>query len=128
MAKKARKRLEETEAAASFEFPTFDERGFIRHELEQTTATGFAFGLAVLLAVLSFGIDRLIGPGGSPTLQAALPVLVSIGVVIASPTLLGRLRPAVAEYRRGDWVSLFLLELFGWLGIWFLLTDVFFRT
>jgi hypothetical protein len=128
MAKKARRRLEETEAVVSFEFPTFDERGFVRHELEQTVATGFAFALAVLLAVLSFALDRVIAPTGQAILQVALPVLLSISVVIASPILWARLRPAASEYRRGDWASLILLEMFGWLGLWFLLTDVFFRT
>jgi len=128
VAKKARKRLEEEAEANSFEFPVFDERAFISHEFEQTVATGFAVAFAVLLAVISFGLDRVLRSASQAALEGAVPALVSLALIIASPFLLRRLRTAASTYTRGDWASLILLELFGWLGFWFLLTDVFFRT
>ncbi|MCI4354391.1 MAG: hypothetical protein L3K06_03395 [Thermoplasmata archaeon] len=125
MAKKARKKLEEDAAAGSFEFPEFDLGGFMQHEFEQTFATGFALLVAVVLAVVSFGIDRALSGFSQPTLQWVLPMAVSIAGIALSPFLVQRLRVGRPEYTRGDWASLILLEVFGWLGFWFLLSDVF---
>jgi hypothetical protein len=122
MAKKARKKLEEAEEARSFEFPEFDETKFIEHEKEQTTATAVALGLAVLLGVVSFLIDRFAGTAG---VVVYIPLGVGLLTVASSPFLFLRLRAAAEEYTKGDWATLILLQVFGWLGIWFLLTDVF---
>ena len=46
---------------------------------------------------------------------------------MASPWIFQRLRPASSEYTKGDWASLILMQTFGWLGIWFVLTDLFIR-
>jgi hypothetical protein len=127
MAKKARKKLEEDEAATSFEFPEFDEERFIAHEYEQTLATALAVVVAVALAVLSFSIDRLLLPLGQPSLEGFVPLIVGILLIVASPFFLQRLRRGAPTYTRGDWASVILVELFGWLGVWFLLTDVLFR-
>lgn len=51
-------------------------------------------------------------------------MLAGLAVVIGSPFLIRRLRAAAATYTKGDWAGLILVELFGWLGIWFVLTDV----
>lgn len=125
MAKKARKKLEEDEEARSFEFPEFDETQFIEHEQEQTVATGVALGLAVLLGFVSFLLDRTLGTTG---VAVYLPVGVGLITVVASPFLFLKIRSASEEYTKGDWATLILLQVFGWLGIWFLLTDVFLGT
>jgi hypothetical protein len=127
VAKKAKKRMEEETTENAFEFPVFDEGQFIAHELEQTIATGIAIAVAIALGVLSFGLSRLLTDQGPGILAGVVPLVVSIAIIALSPFLVQRLRPAARDYTRGDWASLILLELFGWLGIWFLLTDVFFR-
>jgi hypothetical protein len=125
MAKKAQKKLEDDQATNFFEFPEFDVKGFIDHEFEQSYATAFALIFAVALAVVSFGIDRGLSGYSQPTLQWVLPLAISVGAIIFSPFFLQRLRSGAKSYTRGDWASVILLEVFGWLGFWFLLSDVF---
>ena len=125
MAKKARKKLEDDAEASSFQFPEFDEHQFIAHEFEQTVATGFAILVAVGAAVLSFGIDRGLSGFSQPTLQWVVPLAVAVALIAFSPFLLQRLRRSAPEYTRGDWATVILLEVFGWLGFWFLFSDVF---
>ena len=45
-------------------------------------------------------------------------------LLAGSPILIQRLRPKASEYTRGEWAGLILLEFFGWVGFWFLLSDV----
>jgi hypothetical protein len=125
VAKKARKKLEEDAEISSFQFPEFDERTFIAHEFEQTIATGFAIVVAVGLAAVSFGIDRGLSGFSQPTLQWLVPLALSIALIAFSPLILQRLRTGAPEYTRGDWASVILLEIFGWLGFWFLFSNVF---
>jgi hypothetical protein len=94
------------------------------HEWEQTIATGFALVVAVALAVVSWAIDRGLSGFSQPVLQGVVPVALAIGVIAFSPLILLRLRRGKPEYTRGDWASVILLELFGWLGFWFLISDV----
>lgn len=117
MAKKARRKLEETAEQTKFEFPEFDLPKFLRHEYEQTFATGLAVVVAVALGFLSWALDR----SGLPYV---VPVIAGIAILVFSPYLFLRVRPAADEYTKGDWVGLILTETFGWLGIWFLLLEV----
>ncbi|MCI4327102.1 MAG: hypothetical protein L3K16_05640 [Thermoplasmata archaeon] len=116
MAKKARRKLDE-DAEAGFSFPEFDERKFLRHEYEQTFATGLAISFAIALGFVSWAIDR----AGLPLI---VPVVIAIAAVVFSPYLFIRIRESAGEYTKGDWAGLILTEMFGWLGIWFLLLDV----
>jgi len=125
VAKKARKKLEDDADASNFEFPEFDEHTFILHENEQTFATAFALVVAVALAAVSFGIDRGLSGFSQPTLQGLLPVAIAIGFIAFSPLVWLRLHREHPDYTKGDWASVILLELFGWLGFWFLFSDVF---
>lgn len=124
MAKKARRRLEE-DAAPPFEFPEFDEASFVRHEYEQTNAMFFSIVVAVGLAVLSLALDRLLAGVSPASLQGWVPAAVSLALIAISPLILLRLRNGAPDYTRGDWATVILLEVFGWLGFWFLLSDVF---
>ena len=121
----AKKKKLEDDAADAFEFPEFDEAGFIQHEFEQTYAIAFAIVVAVVLAVVSFAVDRGLAGYSQPTLEGLVPVALSIGTIIFSPFLLQRLRVPARDYTRGDWASVILVEGFGWLGFWFLLSNVF---
>lgn len=112
MAKKARRKVEEA-AEPAFEFPVFDSRGFLSHEFEMTTATTIALGVAVLLGLLSWAL----GVVGLPWFA---PVAVSLGIIVAIPVVLPRLHEEAKSYTKGDWAGLFLMEIFGWLGFWFL--------
>lgn len=126
MAKKARKKLEE-EAEASFEFPEFDVGAFMRHEFEQSVATGIALALAVILGVVSVVLTHVLSTAAPGVLEGIVPAGLAIATIAASPLIVGRLRAAAKDYTKGDWASMILMELFGWIGIWFLLTDVLLR-
>ncbi len=116
MAKKAKRKLEEEEEPA-FRFPDFDERKFLAHEYEQSIATALAIALALLFAVVSWGLDR----AGAPS--ALAPALGFLGV-LAAPFVVRAARPRSGEYTKGDWAWLFLTTFFGWLGLWFLLLNL----
>jgi hypothetical protein len=117
MAKKAVRKLEEDDEYRNFEFPTFDEGKFLSHEFEQTYATVLAFVFALVIGVVSFAVSRT-ALGGLAGFGAG------IVLIVASPYLVQRLRPSSTEYTRGEWAALLLLEIFGWLGVWFLVTDL----
>ncbi|MCI4353342.1 MAG: hypothetical protein L3K14_08210 [Thermoplasmata archaeon] len=116
MAKKARRKVEEAGEPA-FEFPVFDSSGFLSHEFEMTIATTIALFVAILLGLLSWALSAV----GFPWFA---PVLISLGIIAAVPVLLPRLREEATTYTKGDWAGLFLMEIFGWLGFWFLFANI----
>ncbi len=118
MAKKAKRKLEEDDEYKSFQFPEFDDTKFLAHEFEQTYATAIAFGVAGAMAVVAYLIDRANVP-------AVVAVVASILILLSAPFLIQRLRPLSTEYTKGDWAGLIVMMLFGWLGLWFVLLNVF---
>jgi len=116
MAKKARRKVEEA-AEPPFEFPVFDSKTFLDHEFEMTTATTIALVVAVLLGLLSWAL----GVVGLPWFVPVVIALLSICVV---PVVLPRIHDQAKIYTKGDWASIFLMEIFGWLGFWFLFANV----
>lgn len=116
MAKKARRKLEEEEAAA-FEFPAFDEDAFAKKEFE----LGTGLGLAGLLAVTVGIVGWVLTVTGLPW---ALPLGIGLLVIALSPYLIGRIRSLSSLYTKGDWAGLIALEFFGFLAIWFLLLNL----
>ncbi|MCI4336113.1 MAG: hypothetical protein L3K17_02820 [Thermoplasmata archaeon] len=117
MAKKVLKKLEEDDEYRHFEFPPFDEAKFLAHEFEQTSATVIAFLLAIVLGVVSYLVTRT--PLGALGGLGAAVVL-----IVTTPWIVQRLRPQSTEYTKGEWAALLLMEIFGWMGIWFLLSDL----
>jgi Flp pilus assembly protein TadB len=117
VAKKVRQKPEESDPARHFEFPTFDELKFLRHEFEQTSATLVAFVFALGLGALAFLITWA-------ALPALLAAALSLVLIAFSPWLIRRIRASATDYTRGEWAGLVLIEIFGWLGFWFLLTDL----
>ena len=115
MAKKAKKKLEEA-AEPAFEFPVFDAPAFLAHEFEMTTATTIALIIALLLGLMSWSLIQV-------ALPWFVPVVVALVIVAAVPLVLSRLRDTKI-YTKGDWASMFLMEIFGWLGFWFLFANV----
>jgi hypothetical protein len=115
MAKKVRTKPEESPEPA-FEFPVFDEIAFVRHELELTYGMAFVVVLAIVAGILS----ALLTAATAPVAGAGLPILVGLAFVIATPIVYPRVRPAGRDYTRTDWAGLIALELFAWLGVWFL--------
>lgn len=116
MAKKARRKLEDEEEDA-FEFPVFDEAGFIKKEFELTYALALAGVITVLLGVLGWVMTVV----GIPW-----PGALAIGALLValSPFLIRRLRPQSSTYTKGDWAGLLACEFFGWLAIWFVLLNL----
>lgn len=117
MAKKVRKRPEDDEPSKSFEFPVFDDVGFVTHEFELTfaTALGGLFALIEGLISWAFSVANL------PWYAAAI---VAPAVIIASPFLILRIRPQARDYTKGDWAGLIVIQLFGWLALWFLFLNL----
>ena len=117
MAKKARKKLEE-DAAPAFEFPEFDEAGFIWKEFELSTATGLAGLFALVLGLVTWLASSAVG--------IAWYIVLPVGIVgvVGTTLLLQRLRSPSHLYTKGDWAGLIALEFFGWLAVWFLLLNI----
>ncbi len=116
MAKKARKKIEEASAPA-FEFPEFDEAGFVWKEYELTAATAVAGVFLLVAGVVSWALTV----AGLPWF---VPFPLGIAVVIGGLYAVRRLRRASHTYTKGDWASLFMLEFFGWLALWFVLVNL----
>ena len=120
MAKKVRTRPEESEEN-KFEFPVFDERAFVDHELELT----YGMMLAIVFAVIAGALSGLVSVAGGSALPVAVAVVVGLAVIIASPFAIRTLRGAASGYTKGDWAGLIALQFFGWLGLWFLIGELF---
>jgi hypothetical protein len=116
MAKKVRKKLEEA-AEPPFEFPVFDIQAFLTHEFEMTVGTTIALIVAILLGLLSWSL----GVVGLPWF---VPVLLALVVIAVVPVILPKLHEKAKSYTKGDWASIFLMEIFGWLGFWFLFANL----
>jgi len=116
MAKKVRRKLEEEEAAA-FEFPVFDEVGFVTKEYELMGGVTVASVIAVALGLVGWAMS-VVGLPWYP------PFLVGLVGIIGSPYLIRRVRARSLLYTKGDWAGLLVLEFFGWLALWFVLVNV----
>jgi hypothetical protein len=117
VAKKVRKKTDELEEYRSFQFPSFDESRFLTHEFDQMAGTLAAISIAVGLGIASFFITHI----GIPY----VPVVLALVVVIFSPSLIRRIHRPVTPFTKGEWAGFFLMEIFGWLGIWFLLLNLY---
>jgi hypothetical protein len=115
VAKKAKRKIEEEEEA-KFDFPVFDDRAFVTHELELTWATLIAFGLAVLAALLSTIGQRALAP--------VIGLAIGVAFLIGGPLLIRNLRISSGDYTKGDWAGVILILFFAWLGLWFLFQSV----
>jgi hypothetical protein len=116
VAKKARKRLEE-DAVPAFEFPKFDESGFIWKEFELTSATGLAGLLALVLGVVTWLLT-------STGLNGYISLGIGIAGLVGSAFLIQMVRPNSRHYTKGEWAGLIALEFFGWFAVWFLLLNI----
>ena len=116
MAKKVRKKPDELDEYRTFQFPSFDEQRFLTHEFDQMAGTLAAISIAVGLGIASFFITHL----GIDYVPIALAVVVTF----LSPYLIRRIHRPVTPFTKGEWAGFFLMELFGWLGIWFLLLNL----
>ncbi len=116
MAKKVRRKLEEEEEAA-FEFPVFDELGFVTKEFELTAGLVFATLFAVLLGILGWVMT-------AQGINGFVPFGLGLVVLILSPYAIRRVRDRSTLFTKGDWAGLLALEFFGWLALWFVLVNV----
>ena len=116
MAKKARRKLEEEEEAA-FEFPAFDEDGFVTKEFELG-------GALLVVGIITLGVGLLSWALSLAGLTVWVPLGIGLAVVISSPFLLRRFRARADLYTTGDWFGLVAMEFFGWFALWFLLLDL----
>lgn len=117
MAKKVRKKPDELEEYRSFHFPEFNEGQFLTHEFDQMSGTLASIAIAAGLGVASFFISHI----GIPY----VPIVLAIVVVFFSPMLIRRIHRPTTPFTKGEWAGFFLMEIFGWLGIWFLLLNLY---
>jgi hypothetical protein len=120
MAKKARQKPEEKTVESTFEFPVFDEAAYIRHELEVTLGMGLAIVWAVIAGVLSTFVSIL---GGS-SLTIAAPLAIGILIILSSFVVFPAVHSSVSTYTKTEWAGLVALQVFGWIGLWFLLSEI----
>jgi hypothetical protein len=116
MAKKARKKLED-DAIPAFEFPVFDEAGFVWKEYELAAATALAGVIALGLGLMGWILTGL-------GLNGFIPLGLGIAAMAGSVWLIQAIRPNSSYYTKGDWAGLLALEFFGWFAIWFLLLNI----
>ncbi|HYA57200.1 MAG TPA: hypothetical protein VEH57_01880 [Thermoplasmata archaeon] len=116
MAKKVRRKLEEEEEAA-FEFPVFDEVGFVSKEYE----LGVALALAAILMIAMGLVSWALWYEGVPWWG---PLGLGFLILIASPFLIARVRRRSGAYTKGDWAALLTMEFFGWFALWFVLVNL----
>ncbi|MCI4364883.1 MAG: hypothetical protein L3K10_02320 [Thermoplasmata archaeon] len=116
MAKKARKRIEE-DATPAFQFPEFDEAGFIWKEYELTGATTIAGLLALVLGVGCWALTA----AGIPWF---VPLALGFVGVVGTYFLIAWARTGARHYTKGDWAGLIAFVFFGWLAIWFVLINI----
>lgn len=120
MAKKVRQNPVAVEES-KFQFPVFDERGFIDHELELTYGMAMAVVWAILAGVAAAGIGTFLSRAAGTTVGISAAVGVGLVIVLTSLVIFPRLRTSVATYTKSDWAGIIALQIFGWIGIWFLL-------
>jgi len=116
VAKKARRKLEEEEAAA-FEFPVFDEVAFVVKEFEMASAVAIATVLTLVLGAVAWILTR-------SGIAWYFTFLVGLLGLVASPFVIQRVRARSDLYTKGDWAGLLALEFFGWLALWFVLVNL----
>ncbi len=116
MAKKVRRKPEEEEEPA-FEFPAFDEVGFVTKEFELT----YSFILFCLFAIVLGIFAWVLTTQG---ISGFVPFGIGVLVLILTPYIVRRLRPRSSLFTTGDWGGLLAMEFFGWLALWFVLVNV----
>jgi hypothetical protein len=116
MAKKARKKLEE-DAEPAFEFPTFDEAGFVWKEYELAAATVYAAVFALVIGLATWALS-------AAGVNGFIPLALGLAGIVGSVFAIQWLRPTSRTYTKGDWAGLIALEFFGWLALWFVLLNL----
>ena len=116
MAKKVRRKPAEDDAP-KFEFPVFDEVGFVTKEFELTAGLLLASLFAILLGLFGWVMT-------ADGINGFIPFFLGLVVIALSPYAIRRLRNRASLFTKGDWAGLLALEFFGWLALWFVLTNV----
>jgi len=116
VAKKGRRKLEEEEAAA-FDFPVFDEVGFVTKEFELGAALAVAGILTVVLGLIAWVFTHL-------GFAWYVPLLVGLLGIALSPFVIREVRARHDLYAMSDWAGLLALEFFGFLALWFVLVNL----
>ncbi|HTW55841.1 MAG TPA: hypothetical protein VMG36_05275 [Thermoplasmata archaeon] len=115
MAKKVRQKP--ADEAPKFEFPEFDEAGFVAKENELAAGLYLAGGLTLVLGAIAWLLTR----SGVPWDEVFLIGILGIAV---TPFLIARLRSRSGLFTKGDWAGFVMLEFFGWLALWFVLINL----
>lgn len=107
----------ESDEEPDFEFPAFDERGFLDHEYEITRGMLITLGVAFLVAGISWAVNYV-------KLDWWLPLLIGFGVLIGLYWIVTALHHRAYIYTKGEWATLLAVYFFGWLAAWFVILDI----
>ncbi len=122
MAKKVRpKAADATPAEPSFQFPVFDEKAFVTKEYEVTLGMVVTGLLSVVVGIASWAVTAALASFSDAWV---LSVLIGFAGLLGLHPLVNSLHPRAHVYTKGDWAGLMAVVFFGWLAIWFMLSDI----
>ncbi|MGI0054449.1 MAG: hypothetical protein ACREBZ_01855 [Thermoplasmata archaeon] len=117
MAKKVRQVDDEQEKEPSFDFPVFDEHAYVAKEYE------VSFGM-VLAGLMALGVGALSWVATSSGISWAVGVVLGFMGMIGVVPAVQAVHPRSHVYTKGDWATMIAVVFFGWLAVWFLLSDL----
>lgn len=118
MAKKVRQKSDDDEEEEpGFEFPVFDEHGFVAKEYEVTLGMALAGLIALATGLASWAAT-------ASGLNWAVGVVIGFAGMVGVIPVVGAAHPRSHVYTKGDWAALIAVVFFGWLAVWFLMSDI----
>jgi hypothetical protein len=115
LAKKRRQKIEKKEDYV-YTPPEIDKHQFIRDELRNAKATFVAFGLAILMGLVSFGLLIAIG-------DFRVGAIIGIFGVAALPFIYGKIKLDISGFEWKNWAGVIAVYIFSWLMIAVLLVN-----
>lgn len=115
MAKKRRQKIEKKDDYV-FKMPEMDKNEFIRKEIRNAKTTFIAFGFAILMAVVSFGIRLALD-------DFRVAAIIGLFAVVGLPFLFNFLKIDMTEYEKKSWLGVGAVYIFTWLLVLFIISN-----
>ncbi len=114
MAKK-RKTKEEKKDEIDFEFPEFDEKEFMRNEIQNTKAIFLAFGYALLILVPTYFAGRYV--------SIAVAFLIGLLGIGGLKFIFDAIDLDLEQFGKKEWAGSIAVYFFTWLAFWILVSN-----